>query len=95
VAYLQLREFAPGVIPETHDAEVVSIMWGAEPTSQTLVDNHPVFLFENPAQPQSRYMYVWLWHGTVVAADSGDGQQLLRWIRAYLPVLDASTIGES
>jgi len=91
VAFLQLHEFAPGVIPEGHDAAVVARMWGAEPTSQTQIGGQSVFLFENPAQPQSRYMYVWLSHRTLAVADSGDGQQILRWIRAYLPVLGAST----
>ena len=73
-----LREFAPGVIPEGHDAEVVPWMFGEAPTSQTLVDGRQVFLFENPAQPQSRYMYAWLSHGTLAVADSGDEQQMLR-----------------
>lgn len=91
VAFLQLYEFAPGILPEAPDAEVVPALMGKSPTSQTLVAGHPMFLFEDPAHPQSRYSYVWLWNGTMAAADAEDVQRLLSWMRAYLSSLGASS----
>lgn len=94
VAFLQLFEFAPGILPEAPDAEVVPALMGKSPTSQTLVAGHPVFLYEDPAHPQSRYAYVWLWDETMAHADAGDEQQILSWMRAHLSSLAASSPSE-
>ena len=89
VAFLQLSAFVPGVLPDVLTAKVASAMWwggggGGPPDSRSTIADRPVFLFEDPVLPDSRYTYVWQIENTIFVADSGDNAQILRWIRAYL-----------
>ncbi len=85
IAFLQLYDFAPGVLPaKLPDSKAVSAFMGESPRSEALVGGQKVFLFEFPDLPESRYFYVWLMDGTMAAADAGDQQRLLGWMRVYL-----------
>ena len=84
VAFLQLYGFVPAAVSASQTSDIVSAMFGARPTSRSIIAGRQVFLFEDPEVPASRYTYMWQMGNTVIAADSGDDEQILRWIRAYL-----------
>jgi hypothetical protein len=88
VAFLQLYEWQPDVIsPDLPDSSVVPVLMGTPATSQMIVGDQEVFLFEDPAHPASRYTFVWLMDGKLAAADAGDRALLSRWVHAYLSLL--------
>lgn len=89
VAFLQLWEFVPGVVPDVLTVDDAAQLVEGEGT-EVSVAGHDAILIENPETPASRFYYVWVNGVVLFAADGPDKERLTAWLQDYLPIVGES-----
>ena len=73
-------------LPYGLDQQVARSLYGGTEIDRLEIAGIPVFVFENPAKPDSRYTYVWFEHGVMGFIDGADRDPLELWLAAYLDI---------
>ena len=85
VGFLQLFQFnAP--IPYGLDEDLARFSTPGSLIDRLDISHVPVFLFDDPTHPTSRFHYVWVEHGIQGVIDGSDRETLERWLTAFLAI---------
>lgn len=85
--FLMLYQLAYPCCSAGAEAEVIESIFGpASAIDQLEIAEVPVFVYEDPGSVDSRYVYLWIDHGTAVYFDGADREPMERWLTRYLPL---------